>query len=339
MIGFDSVMRHSTTQTMIGNFCSGSARIGITNNGEIVNYKKRNKKVFLFLLIFPVMLFIINGCSSAPQMQSDWHEKVSSIDGKNSGWETKVYPVPAEKINVGFTNDDDFLYVRLTTDDRSTIRQILKAGFIVWIEPASGNTKQFGIKYPLPGLPPDQLDRTALDPDGLKREPRGEQPSMANMEQRMLEQLQKQVEFQIIDKNKKPITAIPIINREGINLEIRMEKGILIYELQVPLIASDMYSFAVGAKPGEKVKIKFETEAPMFGNMKRPQEGMSADGQQLGGDGDMPSNGEGRGEGRHSGGGRSGGSMPPGGGPGGMKKVETLDYSVELTLSKKNANQ
>jgi len=272
-------------------------------------------------------------------MQSDWHEKVTGIDGKDFEWGTNIHPVPEKKINVGFTNDDDFLYVRLTTDDRSVIRQILKAGFIVWIEPASGNTKQFGVKYPLPGLPPDQLDRTALDPDGLKREPRGEQSSMANMEQQMLAQLQKQIEFQIIDKNKKPITAIPIINREGINLEIWMEKGILIYELQVPLTASDIYSFAAGAKPGEKVKIKFETEEPRFGDMKRPHEGLSADGQKPGGDGDMPSNGEGRSEGRHSRGERSGGSMPPGGGPGGMKKVETLDYSVELTLSKKNVNK
>ena len=304
-----------------------------------MNFKERNKKIYLLLLVLPSMLFIINGCSSAPQMQSDWHETTSLIEGKNSEWTTDLSAVPAKKINVGFKNDDDFLYVRLTTDDRSTIRQILRAGFIVWIEPASGNTKQFGIKYPLPGLPPDQLDRTAMDPDGLKREPRGEQPSMANMEQRMLEQLQKQVEFQIIDKNKKPITAIPVINREGINLEIGMEKGILVYELHVPLTASDIYSFAVGAKPGEKVEVKFETEEPKFADMKRPQEGMSADGQQPGGDGDMPSNGEGRGEGRHSRGERSGGSMPPGGGPGGMKKVETLDYSVELTLSKKNANK
>jgi len=268
-------------------------------------------------------------------MQSDWHEKASGIDGKDSEWRANIHPVTEKKINVGFTNDDDFLYVRLTTDDLSTIWQILRAGFIVWLEPASGNTKQFGIKYPLPGLPPDQLDRNVMDPDGLNREPRGEQPPLVNMEQRMLEQLQKQIEFQIIDKHKKPITAIPLINREGISLKIDFEKGILAYQLQVPLKTSDNYSFAVGAKPGEKVEIKFETEAPKFADMKRPKDGMIAGGEQPGGDGETPSKGEGRGEGRHSGGGRSGGSMPPGGGPGGMKKVETLDYSVELTLSGK----
>lgn len=247
------------------------------------------------------MVFVINGCSSAPQMQSDWHEKTSGIDGKDSEWRAGIHPVTEKKINVGFTNDDDFLYVRLTTDDRSTIRQILRAGFIVWFEPASGNTKLFGIKYPLPGLPPDQLDGNVMDPDGLNSELHSEQPPNANMEQRLFEQLQKQIEFQIIDKNKKPITAIPVINREGINLEIGMEKGILIYELQVPLTASDIYSFAVGAKPGEKIKIKFETEEPKFAEMKRPERG-----------------------------------MPPGGGSGGMEKVETLDYSVELILAKKN---
>lgn len=303
-----------------------------------MNEIKRSIKIFLLLLIFPAMVFVLNGCGSAPQMQSDWHEKVSTTDGNDFEWESNLHPVPEKKINVGFTNDDDFLYVRLTTDDLSTIRQILKAGFIVWFNPASGNTKQFGIKYPLPGLPPDQLDRTAMDPDGLNREPRGEESSMANMEQWMLEQLQKQIEFQIIDKHKKPITAIPLINREGISLKIDFEKGILAYQLQVPLKTSDNYSFAVGAKPGEKVEIKFETEEPKFGDMKRPKDGMIADGEQPGSDGDAPSKGEGRGEGRHSGGGRSGGSMPPGGGPGGMKKVETLDYSVELTLSGKTSS-
>ncbi|MFH1197300.1 MAG: hypothetical protein V1720_16495 [bacterium] len=304
-----------------------------------MNFIKRSNRIFLLLLIFPAMVFLINGCSSAPQIQSVWHEKTSTTDGNDFERKTNLHPVPEKKINVGFTNDDEFLYVRLTTDDRSTIRQILRAGFIVWFEPASGNTKQFGIKYPLPGLPPDQLDRIAMDPDGLNREPRSEQPPMANMEQRMLEQLQKQIEFQIIDKHKKPITAIPVINREGISLKIDFEKGILTYDLQVPLKTSDNYSFAVGAKPGEKVEIKFETEEPKFGDMKTPERGMPSDGEKPGDDGDMPSNGEGRGEGRHSPGGRSGGSIPPGGGPGGMKKVETLDYSVELTLAKNNTNK
>jgi hypothetical protein len=289
--------------------------------------KNENQIAFLLLTIFLTMLSI-NGCSSGIKMQSDWQDQEFTLNGKVSDWGTTLHPASDSKINVGFKNDDEFLSLCISTEDRATIMQIMKFGFVVWLEPENGDTKQFGIKYPIQTMPLDKHEMTKDNPDGLFGENLRAAPTEEKMYNRMLEELQKQIEFQVVDKDDVPITAIPVINREGIKIKIGMEKGMLVYELQIPLKRSSDYSFAVGALPGEKIKVKFETLQPDFSDMKK-------------------ASGEGFGEDEGSGGGRSSGEQREGSmsqrsgrggrrhseGAGSINKSETLDYSVELTLT------
>lgn len=286
--------------------------------------KNENRIVFLLLNIF-LMMFVINGCSSGIKMQSSWQDQEVTLNGKASDWGTALQPGTNNKINIGFKNDDAFLSLCVTTEDRTTIMQIMRSGFVVWLEPENGDTKQFGIKYPIQTMYEERRDITKENPISLFGENQRETRTADKMDNHLLEELQKQIEFQVVDKNNVPITAIPVINKEGIKIKIGLEKGTLVYELQIPLKRSADYSFAVGALPGEKIKVRFETLQPDFSDIKK-------------------SFGEGeRGGGRASGEEPEGG-MPQGGGRGGrrgregsgaMKKIDKLDYSIELTLTSK----
>ena len=267
-----------------------------------------NKKSFFILLVIVSSVFILNGCSAGTKMNSSWKDKEIKIDGVATEWNTNMQQIPDKKINIGFRNDDKFLYLCLTSEDRSKIMMITRAGLIVWFEPESGDKNKFGIRFPMAPTQPEALPISGMNKERMEND---------GLEKILLKMLEQQNEFQIINKDKFPLTALPVMNNEGIEAKLGYQSNLFVYELKVPLASNKQFSYLVDALPGANVKIKFETE-------EMEMEGMRAGP----GIGSMsPGEGGGRGGGNRRGGGEG---MRPG--MGSAKMFEPLDYTVEIKL-------
>ena len=282
-------------------------------------------KLFWVISFFAAIIFLA-GCGSSQVIMSSYEKGDIKIDGDISDWGKSIQKIPDNTFSLGFKNDDKFLYISLMTEDRSKIFQMFRSGFIIWFEPESGDYKTFGIKYPLPADQNNMPQMPDANAEGMNRErPNREDMGGENMPRENFfdRMLITQNEFEIVNKDKYPLIALPLINKEGIEVKLASHKEQFVYELKIPLADNKQYSFVAGALPGDKLKVEFETE-----QMERKKSDESRGGMSIGGRGEEP------GEGEMDGGGRGGrrGSSARGGQFG--KRVTPLNYTVELNLAK-----
>ena len=84
---------------------------------------------FIFGILF---IPLINGCSSAINIQSTSNDKQIVVDGNQQDWGSLSF-IKNENIGFGFRNDKDNLYLCVVTSDRTKIRKIL-SGLTVWLK-------------------------------------------------------------------------------------------------------------------------------------------------------------------------------------------------------------
>jgi hypothetical protein len=101
-------------------------------------------------------LLAVSAVASAakrPRLESHWRDREIVIDGDNGDWAGPLAAVDDKHpITAAVANDDRFLYLVLSTADAMARRQIMRQGLIVWFDPAGGDKKHFGIKFPV-GMP------------------------------------------------------------------------------------------------------------------------------------------------------------------------------------------
>lgn len=272
----------------------------------------KNKSLLLITLT-TIAFTLLTSCGSSPVLQNNWRASEIKIDGNYNDWQAYLKPLADQKISLGFTNDDKFLYMCLVTEDRMKVMQLTRAGFITWFIPASGSDNTFGIKYPLPNknIPREQMQ-------GMGREllqqgaPGGGLDKMVNM------MLEKQNEMQIINSDKYSLSLLPLENQDGIKAKLGYTEGKLVYELQVPLAVHNQgdYAFQIASVPGDILQIKFETEQAEAAAGRASGAGMAQGGGQMGGGGM--------------------GGMRQGAAGGNMQRfqmTEPLNYSTEVKLA------
>jgi hypothetical protein len=113
----------------------------------------------------------------------------------------------------------------------------------------------------------------------------------------------------------------------GLDVATRMGEGVLVYEIRVPLSASDAQPYAVRSTPGSTIGLGIET-----GQMPRPG-GRGDEGGRGGGRGGGPPGGGGMGGGGGRGGGGMGGGPPGGGREGGMREMKPVKTWVVVHLA------
>ena len=264
------------------------------------------RKVFFPLIL---LIIVISGCSSVKETISIWRNNEIKIDGDISDWQNNLISIPDKKFAVGFKNDDKFLYISLITDDRMKIMQMLRTGFITWFTPDDGNGKTFGVKFPL-----SNKDMEGEQLQNMNREP-FQRNNRDDMEKQFAGLLNQQKELEIINKDKFPLSLMPLENKEGIKAKLGYIADNFVYELQVPLIAGGNYSFSIDAAPGGKVNISFETEKM---DLENPRGAMREGGAAPRGGGQMP--------GGQRGASRMGQGMP------GLQSSEPINYSFNVIL-------
>ncbi len=196
-------------------------------------------------------------CATVYLMKSRAPEAEITVDGKTEDWRGALYVLDEERIFVGFMNDQSYLYVCLVAGDSHPPAQIKSGGLTVWFDPTGGKHKTLGIRYPM---------KTA--PDGI--------------------------EILRSNNSSGELTTLEEANKMGLEVRADASGGSFIYELKIPLVATEKQLIAVGAALGTAVGIGFETGEPELGR--------------------TPEGGGGRTGGGIGGAGRGGGI----GGPGGM---------------------
>jgi len=274
----------------------------------------------VFFIISLVFGIIVTGCGSSEQFISTWQNHEIKINGDPSEWKNSLHQIPDKKIFVGFKNDDKFLYLCLTTNDRAKVMQMLRAGFITWFEPVNDNYKPFGISFPQPNIFSDQQELRQSNL-GIKNESSSQEENPDNFMNKMIIQ---QTQFEIVNKEKYPMMALPLINKEGIEVKLSIKDNFFVYELKVPLAVGNDYSYTAGVTPGNKIKVRFETEKmevtrneSSYQGERSPDSDVGQMPRGTGGGGGM------RGRGGHSGV-RSGGK--------GINNSDPLNYSIDLKL-------
>jgi hypothetical protein len=166
------------------------------------------------------------------------------VDGKADDWVGNLYVVEGERIELGFLNDQEYLYVCLFTTDTYSRAQIMMQGLTIWFDPKGGTEKAFGIKFPL-GLPP-----------GERKMPAGENPGEPGLEN--LPQVA-MTEMEIIPSENAPPQKMNLEDAKGVEIKAIPSTGLLVYEFKIPLVRTEQHPIAVGAEPGKPIGIGFET--------------------------------------------------------------------------------
>jgi hypothetical protein len=103
-------------------------------------------------LVFLALLLAAGGAGlvaadAARAFRSGWRTSEIRVDGIDEEWRPILQPVKGQHFSVGFLNDDEALYFCLVTADRNAIRQIGTMGLTLWLDPAGGGKKGFGVRY------------------------------------------------------------------------------------------------------------------------------------------------------------------------------------------------
>lgn len=230
------------------------------------------------------------GCGK-PAMDSSWRTRPITIDGGDGDWQGAVTYVAKGSTVVSLLNDEEFLYLRLASADRSTQAQVMRLGFTVWFDARGGETHSFGIRFPQGmggrGRPFAEREGGREQEPGRQewpaREP-GEDPPAVALGQP-----------EIVGPGQGEHHRLADPGSQRIALEVVQAKGRLVYELKIPLARDEVHPDGLGVRPGQQFSIGFETSTP-------DQEAMRAR--------------------RGSGGGRPGGMGGGGMGPEGMGGME-----------------
>ena len=263
------------------------------------------------LLATAVALCLCTACKSL-QLESQWRDHDITIDGVTTDWDGLMYYPEGSKIGIGVVNDSMYLYLCLTSEDRTIASQILMSGFTVLFGNKAQKEKRFGIHFPLgtkPSGPPSEENGY-----------RGEH-DMAAMSARMQASLQT---LALIGPGKNDTLPMPIMVAESLGVVVRIKpsREHCVYELKVPLNPDSVCKYAVGAGNDSLLAVTLE-----ICKISRPSGGPPGGG----GRGGPP--GGGGGMGGPPGGGMGGGGMggpPGGGGPPSMPEPFKMNFSILL---------
>lgn len=270
---------------------------------------------YLKQLTFIILLSSIGlGCGSSLKLDSQWRDRVISVDGKHEEWQEGMNFIEKENVAVGFFNDEDYLYVSMTTSNRDIQRQFMAMGFAIWFDPDGGKKKEFGILFPV-----------GMMEMGLMMRGRGQSQDIETLRENFKKSLN---DLEIFMPGEKEPRRMPVADATGIEVTVGDSHEQLIYEIKVPLHKSEIHPYAIAAKADKPIGIGFET-AQLDREKMRERMGR-------GGMGSRPPGGGSGGVG----GGRGGFGGGRGGGMGGRPQMpEQFKLWAQVQLSSEGSTQ
>jgi hypothetical protein len=226
-------------------------------------FQSRDSSLFLTVmqLVASAAIMTLIGCSSSLELTSEWTSHEISVDGSSNDWADLPTRIVGPDVRVGVKNDKDYLYVCMTTPNRSTQLQMLALGTTVWFDAEGKKGKTLGIQFPVRGL----LQGRRPSMPGNAEEANRAMEGLVNTAQR---------QFEIIGPGageRKMITDRHEV--KGIDVHLGYGDGTLIYELKMPLQRTAETPYGMNIDAAQPPSIGFETGAAEEGT--RPQMGGS----------------------------------------------------------------
>jgi hypothetical protein len=211
----------------------------------------RNIKPSLLMVLLSLPALGTIGCRSFATFSIDSRAPAGEIviDGRSDDWAGRTYSIGDGEVSLGCQNDGRNLYICFLTGDRALQRGIMGGGLTVWFDPAGGQKKSLGIRYPLPANRGVAKGRSPEEPPAeAEAEPpeTGREPGLGGA-------------IEVITSEGGLPRKVDLESAGGIEVTIGRSSGFLVYELKIPLGKSEADPFAVGAAPGDVVGIGFET--------------------------------------------------------------------------------
>jgi len=303
------------------------------------NPPRRLRSVWLLMALAAVVATVaIAVAAEALRLDSAWSAEAPTIDGKLTEWSSPLVTLGSTPASLGVRNDGESLYVALASSEQATRMMLGAAGFTVWFDPAGKDKKSFGITVPPtmtggPGMrgrgpggpPPDQSGQPPAE-TGREGGPAGPQgPAVGTITS---------IEVLGPGKDDKRRLELAYARTIGLDVAARVAEGVLVYELRVPLSATEAQPYGVKSVPGATIGLGIES-AKLPAPDGRGREG----GRGMGGPppGGPPPGGGGGGMGGGMGGGGQRGGMgggPPGGGREGMREMKPIKAWTIVRLAK-----
>ncbi len=311
----------------------------------------------LFKRCFPIAVItllslLFFGCGVL-ELGSKWRDRAVVIDGVDSGaeWENARNYLDKKKVTVGLMNDENTLFIRLSTRDRAIQRQLMAQGFTIWFDDRADNKKNLGIHFPAGmaamrsgamsggksgpqggGPPEGGPDGEETSPDDPQSD--GDDQKRPNAANAMLDAMRKELEIIGPDKDQREKVTVGDAEKLGIKCRIGMADGNLVCEAHYPLHRTESNHYGIMRKETPVIRIGFET-GKMDGSQMRNAPGGGGMGGGRGGMGGGMRGG--------MGGGRAGmgGGMGPGGmgrGMGGQAASQSLELWIQVHLAAKPDN-
>jgi hypothetical protein len=200
------------------------------------------KLLLLGLLILLIPAFLFGGWSGKGKIDCRVCRGEITIDGSRDEWEDTAR-LEKENMDVGICNDGEYIYVMLEIRSEKFIEQIMKFGFTTWFDPRFEKERRFGIHYPLG------------DKEQEEREPK----RMFDYKKDRPDNKQSSYDLDIFNSTKTEPITMKVAKARGIDVKIEEKRGVLVYELKVPLYWRESHPYAIRFIEGNPLDIGFET--------------------------------------------------------------------------------
>ena len=206
------------------------------------------KRPAWFRLAAPLLLAATIGCTA--KVDSTWLDREIVIDGADADWQGAQLNIERTNVDFGIFNDHNYLYLVLSSMDRSLQMQMIRMGFTVWFDPEGKRDKGLGVRFPVRDM--------NIGREGGLRGPQGTAPDAERMVA-MIQETLETGEMEIYSRGEEYGRRMPIAAAGDLLLRAGYSAGRLIYELRIPLIHGPRAPYALGVYPGDEIGVGFET--------------------------------------------------------------------------------
>ncbi len=195
---------------------------------------------------FAALCLLVNGCTSF-EIISKWRgDREILIDGIDSEWQGARFLIDKERITVGAMNDEEYLYLRISSSDRFKQMRMLRYGLTFWFEP-EGKVPKRGIRYPVGG----SSDAQHIQPQTVY----DSETTADTLVVSLMDSLDTSLAIMGPDDEMSLSVPIEEANDSGIFVAIRHTDAMLVYEIKVPLSPHGDGIFSAGVSPGDRLGI------------------------------------------------------------------------------------
>lgn len=182
-----------------------------------------------FFTGFALLILFVSGCGTI-SLTSKWRNQDILIDGVDTEWRGSRYLIDKQYLTIGVMNDENFVYLRISTPERMKQIKMLRAGVIVWFDDRGKCDKTVGIRYPLPAS-----DSTSL-PDRNSPPELSAESGNANVNEKTPEIPRFPDNIAIITgkTDMEKLMTFAEATEQGIEVKIGSTGRDIVYEMKVP---------------------------------------------------------------------------------------------------------